>query len=52
MIIDVLEVRFDSVPDAVAAQVRQIEDPDRLPALHRLALSTGSVAEFAAQLRA
>lgn len=52
LVIEVLEVRFDSVPEAVAAQVRQIEDPDRLRALHRLALSTGSVAEFAQQLPA
>lgn len=50
MVIEVLEARFDAVPDALAEKVRRTEDPDRLRALHRRAIAVATLEEFAAEL--
>ena len=45
-ILDVVEVRFASVPEPIAQRVNRIEDAAWLKRLHRQAVLTPSLAEF------
>ncbi len=50
-LLDVLELRFTDIPTEVDAAVRGIADAARLLALHRLAITTPSLEEFARALQ-
>jgi hypothetical protein len=50
MILDLLEIRFAQVPPAVLRAIRELEDPERLRALHKQAAVAGSLAEFSKNL--
>jgi predicted transposase YdaD len=52
LLLDVIEIRFDHVPEDVHAVIGGIEDPTRLTQLHRAALQASSLDEFSALLQA
>lgn len=45
-----LEVRFQSCPEGLLEELRQVKDSERLEALHRHAIRCASLDEFAADL--
>jgi hypothetical protein len=45
-VMEVLEVRFESVPSSLAERIQGLDDPTFLRALHRRAITVGSLAEF------
>jgi hypothetical protein len=45
-ILEILEVRFESVPESVVAQINQISDQELLHKLHRSAILIESVEAF------
>jgi len=45
-VIDVLEIRFQNVPESIIVAVNAIEEPSTLKALHRDALTAASLEEF------
>ena len=49
-VLEVLEVRFGAVPSALAEQVRQLKDRERLEGLHRRAIVVESLEVFAGEL--
>ena len=51
MILDVLEVRFGTVPLDVAAAVQAIQDEQRLKELNKFAAGCGDLKTFRAQLQ-
>jgi hypothetical protein len=52
MILQNLEARFGTVPDALAAQVRAVQEPNRLHDLHRQAAVCDNLDAFRARLTA
>lgn len=52
LLLDVIEIRFDHVPEDVHAVIGGIEDPTRLTQLHRAAIQVSSLDEFRALLQA
>lgn len=45
-VIEVLEVRFGTVPEGLVEAVRGVSDDDHLRRLHRAAIQTGGLEEF------
>ena len=45
-VIDVLETRFEEVPQTIKEAVNQIEDVTRLKQLHKQAIAVASLIEF------
>ena len=45
-VIEILEVRFERVPDAVAKTIGGIDDLSTLKTLHKKAVTVGSIEEF------
>ncbi len=45
-VIDILEVRFELVPQSIVKTIHQIDDPTILKILHRKAVKVPSLEEF------
>ncbi len=45
-VIEVLEVRFEALPNELVEKINQIEDLELLKTLHRQGITIGSVADF------
>lgn len=45
-VLEVLEVRFEAVPETIAEAVNQIEDGAVLKGLHRQAITVATLADF------
>ncbi len=52
LILGALEARFDVVPSSVIKNLQEIEDPETLEFLHRLALRVESVEALLEKIRA
>ena len=50
--IEILEIRFHSVSYSIKAQIEQMNDPDQLRRLHRLAVQADSVTDFEHKMNA
>jgi predicted transposase YdaD len=49
-VLEALDLRFGPIPDGLRDSIESIADPDKLRALHRVAIVSDSLESFAASL--